>query len=217
MRRNILLTVSIGDEPVARKTIPRMRRYAQAHDADIVIMRESRMFQRPTFAYWEGLLSLTTSHYDSILKLDSDILIRNDAPNIFTLPFSSVAMKPSGYIHPHHHRRIRDQIAKDFLVNHMFNAGVILMSRDYLAQIAPQLRELSRRVEVMDFADQVFFCLIAKRLGVTPTKLSWRWNQHDQVPDFRARLAHFLHFRGPDKVRRVNDFLSRNPGPYWSE
>ncbi|WP_182870712.1 hypothetical protein [Stieleria mannarensis] len=215
MSRDLLLTVSIGEDEAATHTIERMRRYADAHGADFRVMDQCNTYRRPVFAYWEAILELCDSDYDRIAILDSDILVRRGAPSLFEVPFADIAMKPSGWVSPRFLRRIHEKIADDFVVADMYNSGVILASRDYLRRIADSIRSLGRDVEQTRFADQVYFCVMVKRTGVTPTPLSWRWNQHDQVPNFRAELAHFLHFRGPEKLPRVERFLQRNQNGQW--
>ncbi|MDV6030423.1 MAG: hypothetical protein F9B45_10015 [Phycisphaera sp. RhM] len=215
MTRDLLLTVSIGEDDVAQHTIPRMRRYAEMHQTAFRVMTQSRTYRRPVFAYWEALIELCESDYDRIAILDSDILVRRGAPSLFEVPFSKIAMKPSGWVAPRFLQRIHDQIADDFTVQDMYNSGVILITRDYVRTITDSIQSLGTRVEESRFADQVYFCMMVKRTGVTPTPLSWRWNQHDQVPLFRAELAHFLHFRGPDKLPRVEQFLQENRNDQW--
>jgi lipopolysaccharide biosynthesis glycosyltransferase len=210
MTQDLLLTVSIGQDELARHTIPRMERYAQQHGVDFRVVSSSSMFQRATFAYWEELLNLVDSAYHRIIVLDSDILIRRGAPNLFDVPFNGIAMKPSGRVGADFLKRIRSEIAEDFQVADMYNTGVVMISQPFLKSIAQHLREYCPRVENTRYADQVYFCVIVKRSGVCPTHLPWRWNQHDQVPNFRASLAHFLHFFGPNKVERVERFLQLN-------
>ncbi len=208
--KDLLLTVCIGQPELGELTVPRMQKYASKHGMDFHCLTESQMFKRLTFAYWEAFFQLVDSNYDRLAVLDSDILIHDEAPNILNVPFYNIALKPSGMISPDFHERIRQEIAADFLVEDMFNAGVIVITRAYLEKIAQPLREMSMYVESTRYADQVYLCLAVKRSGEKPTKLSWRWNQHDGVPDFRANAAHFLHFRGPRKEQRIRDYLVRN-------
>ena len=216
MSRDLLLTVSIGQDDLSNHTIPRMQRYAAKYRVEFEVMTSSNRFERPAFAYWERLVELVDSEYDRILILDSDILIRNDAPNLFEIDFEDVAMKQSKYVAPNFLARVNDEIDCDFTVPDMYNTGVILITRDYLASISDNIRELSCTVEKTRYADQVYFCVVVKNTGVQPTPLSWRWNQHDQVPDFRARHAYFLHFRGRQKVLRVQSFLQNNQSAEWN-
>ncbi len=216
MSQDLLLTVSIGQDELAQHTIPRMQHYTQTHGLDFRVVSSSSMFRRPTFAYWEELLNLVDSDYRRIAVIDSDILIRRSSPNLFDVPFQDIAMKQSGLVAANFLQRIRNDIAEDFQVADMYNTGVVMLTQSYIRTIAGLLRDFCPRVEDTPYADQVYFCVIVKRSGVCPTKLSWRWNQHDQVPNFRAALAHFLHFRGPHKTSRVERFLQLNQDDEWN-
>ena len=83
MKRFAVCTLTFGDlyEKLARTSHETLSAYAQKCGADFVIEREPTT-KSPCYSKF-GLVRRLLEDYDRVLYVDTDVLVRFDAPNLF--------------------------------------------------------------------------------------------------------------------------------------
>jgi hypothetical protein len=161
--------------------------------------------------------------YDQVAIVDSDIYIKNTAPNIFNeLPveyaFGGVVERDLPTAKKHKSRVIKysNNAFKHFTDvqwdwNHLgadyFNMGLmILNSKQFLPYLKNEtVEEFFKRPEFKDFidgvgyykwsTDQIMLNWWVKKESMAVKKLDWRWNAlYKGVEDKYLKDAHFIHF-----------------------
>ena len=94
MSKNLVLVISIGDmyEDIFKLTSPFIEKYAKKIDADFLVIKEKKISK--TSPHWEKFQIYDLfNDYDRIIYFDSDILIREDCPNLFEIvPVNKIGM-----------------------------------------------------------------------------------------------------------------------------
>jgi len=93
MKKNLVLTIAVGEvyEEMAKYTHPTIEDYAKRIDADYMCIKESQC----STPHWEKFLAIHSylNKYERILYLDTDILVRKDCPDIFSVvPSNKLAL-----------------------------------------------------------------------------------------------------------------------------
>lgn len=83
--KNLVLTIAVGDayQEMAQLTHPTIRRYAEKVGADFLCIDKSTL----STPHWEKLTAIygLLNRYERILYADTDILIRDDCPDLFEI------------------------------------------------------------------------------------------------------------------------------------
>jgi len=77
-----VVTLSIGNLDYCNYTLPLMKRYAENHGFDFIVIDKRKNLEIPIHFERFQLKEMLTS-YDRILYLDSDIIIKKNTPNVF--------------------------------------------------------------------------------------------------------------------------------------
>lgn len=214
--RTLVATAVLSEEvkPMAAVTLPRQRDYALKCGADFLV----RGITRPDLDlfWWRLTLADLFDHYDRILILDADVLIRRDAPDLFEM----VAPDEVGMVaerFPVGQEARRNSLRKYYEDHkltwpgddkwdgqHYYNIGVMLASRCHapLLEIPEDLWH--------GFCNEQ--CLVSGRLISTHQKvreLGWQFNrmpQFDGLPGTPPMTeAFFAHVSG------MTPFVQRTP------
>ena len=208
------ITHIIQREPILRIR-PDMTRTARSHEA------VERLGYLPIFEKENAFAYL--DQYDQIAIVDSDILIRSTAPNIFdhlpaTVAFGAVAerdlpctAKHASKITKYSHSAFGQLTDVDWSWNALgaefYNMGMMVinstMFAPYLSGQTPG--EFLARPEFKDFidgmgffrwsTDQMLLNWWIKKTGMSRNSMDWRWNAlYKAVKDDRLHEAHFVHF-----------------------
>lgn len=198
--RKIIITVAAGD--VWRKfadehMIPGMRRYAAKVDADFIVWskRPIDVKRHIYYAWWDALAWVLPQGYHKILVLDSDIMIKEDAGNIFDVPFDGIAMSHMPYW-AERMNACHELLGPDMGPQDIYNAGVVLLENKFA-------RELLKMTETLDpklfdaKSPLIYEWVICYLLKNTPiTDLGMRWNCNVGTPEAITPEAEFVHVSG---------------------
>ncbi len=165
--------------------------------------------------------------HDRILIMDSDMIIRSDAPNPFTFtnPEYFYAVRNQ---QPHHidfYREINVEIAREninriltqkfiqnkisveLISNTFFNGGFLMISRQYHEEIFVLANYLMLGVEQVNWHDQIPLNIAAHTILGGYHDLGYEWNY--QFPtDLNKMTSYVYHFAGHDNkyeiLKKVN-------------
>lgn len=207
--------VTLGDDtfqPITDQTFPFIEKYAKRHGANFIALRD-RKYPDVNICYEKFRLEEFLASYDRVLYVDGDVLIRPDAPDIFTLVPQEqfAAMDEAAHIRFWSEGRIRDQFEPygwEGPWNGIhFNAGVMLLSKAH--------RGLFRNKVITDkmYWDQPYFNVAVLREKIPFFSLPKEWNflAYHKYKDDGDLLANawFIHFSGsPDFDRRARDIAA---------
>lgn len=148
---------------------------------------------------------------DRILSLDSDVMIREDAPDPFDRfgdPHRVYAVKdqqPGGYVRntffPLYHDLGGDVNQAMFDFERYFNAGVVLMSRPFKAPLEKDFPTLMR-YHPQFWYDQHYLNIVAQRFGLD--LIPCEWNYFSFSVSGKMDHAYIYHWAGkitPGKVQ----------------
>jgi hypothetical protein len=159
--------------------------------------------------------------YDQIVILDSDIFIKNTAPNLFEYiepqsDFAGVAerempLKNKNKIKKYSHDQYIELSKEvDFKPNKFgfeyFNMGLMLLNKSILKYLKNQTaEEFLKRPEFKNFidgkgnwkwsTDQTLLNYWIKKENMSVQNLDWKWNAlYSAVSDDKLKEAYFIHF-----------------------
>jgi hypothetical protein len=210
-----VVTLTIGDlyQRIAEISHPSLRRYAEKVGADFIVWTDKGDHEIPGYAKLDLFQSLLKT-YDRVLYVDTDILIRFDAPNLFDLvPETHVGAYDEGTIYPRaqakelYGHEVKTLLARDFVESPVyFNTGVLLASRCHKGLFAK-----CPFPEVNNFAEQTFLNYRLFDRGTPVYRLPYKCNRIHQVT-FRTGEnfadCYFLHFAGAfgtDRARQATE------------
>src|SRR3989344_1081246 len=177
--KKLVLTIAMGDyyRQMGEVTHPLIKKYADQIKADFEVITEQKISQ--TTPHWEKFQIFNfLNDYDRILFLDTDIIIRGDTPDLFTLvPESNLGAfneapytgRNSGAVM----RQIAEAYGQDLPVwdGRYFNTGVMVLSRVHQPLFIKPAREIE------SFYEQSYLNLVFARARVLITELDWRFNR----------------------------------------
>lgn len=218
--KRALATIVIGPAhtEVFELTRQRMEEYAEQIDADLVVLRETQ-YDPPHFAKFELICHLYDAGYDKAVYMDSDIHIRQQAPNIFD-EYHSAAFSEVPHPRPpwlrHSIRWIRENMVPDWPANRYFNTGVLVLDKEALQEVSRQLRGATPMPGMFFEQDQLN--VLMRDAGFPKQRLEQKWNQfcgHRWITPEKANDAYFLHGCGLNtgvyKKNALKEFIEKYP------
>lgn len=218
--KTAIVTITTGAKynALAEVTHPTILTYALKIGAEFIVWRDTSKHQIPAYQKLEigGLLE----KYDRVAYIDTDIIIRPDAPNIFDIvPETHVGMFEEGAF-------MDRRGAMKALVNDVewvtrgtyYNAGVVVVSkihRDIFVQPT---------IEVDNFMDQTYLNYMLYKSGHPVFNLPYRFNRMiwlDRSGENRLD-SYFLHYagvlsNGVDAIEQVKEDRERWRLDSWNE
>lgn len=187
--RNAVVTITCGSryEKIAELTHPTIKDYAEKIGAEFIVWRDMGKHTIPHYRKLD--LASLLMEYDRTLYVDSDVIIREDAPDIFGIVqpdclglFSESRFAP------------RDINMVYFLIKHdvnpqlwdhrYFNTGVMVCSRAHSNLF------LQPRNEINDFGEQTYLNM---RIVMTKPKihsLEYQWNRMSMIDQATGEQRH---------------------------
>jgi len=212
MSDTLVLTIAVGDEysQMAKITHPTIKAYAARIGADFLCVDESNS----TSPHWEKCqIYHLLNKYKRILYLDTDVIVRDDCPNLFdVVPEGKLGMFNEA---PFVGGRVQsiydacndyDTTAPEWNGKY-YNSGVMVISR---AQ-----RQLFKKpaVESCNFYEQGYLNLQIIKQKVEMLDLSYRFNRMtcmDPITGEERHAAYIIHYAGFPDLQFVLDIIPRD-------
>ena len=207
--RRAVVTIACGEffQRLAAITHPTLRAYADKLGADFIAWDDYRGHTIPTYQKLE--LGKLLDDYDRILYLDTDVLVRDDAPNVFELvPEGQLGMlEESRYLD-----RTVDVIQYMLGVGYdarqwdrkYYNAGVMVLSKRHENLFTQPA------VEWNHLGDQSYLNLMISRTETKVFSLPYRFNRMYFMDWFHGEDrcdAYFIHYAGLGQLMSEAEYL----------
>jgi hypothetical protein len=211
--RKAVVTICIGDlyERLGALTHPAFQAYARKVGAELVVWRDAGTHRLPHYRKLD--LGMLLGEYDRVLYLDTDIVIRPDAPDLFArVPEDCLGLFNQGPYHDYEASVARFLAEEGFdprlWDRRYFNTGVILASRGH--------RELFVRpaVEREHFFEQTYLNLLFARSRPRIHELGPEWNCLPciwQSPGWDGH-CYFAHYAGASLGNQERELLQAVQG-----
>lgn len=218
-KENLVLTIAVGSnyEEMAKLTHPTIKKYADRIGADFICVSESKT----TTPHWEKFNHIYSllNKYKRILYLDTDIIIRDDCPNLFDIiPKEKLSLFDEM---PYTNQRNLSLIesCKDYGIilknwnGKYYNTGVMVISRLH--------KELFKKPEkeIFNFYEQGYFnAILAKTLESAGNELSvqdlpyWfnRMTCMDRYTGEERFSSYIIHYAGYPNYLFVLDLIKKD-------
>lgn len=191
----------------------------------------------PIFEKEHAFTLMQDGNYDQVMILDCDILIREDAPNIFEsfgtdhcfggvlerdLPLTGQHKKKIKGYSRDMFKGMKGFDWKDDIAD-FYNMGMILLNKSILKYLNGDTpSEFIQRPEFKDFVDgiglykystdQVLLNYWIKNESISEKNMNWRWNAlYKGATDDKIKMAYFVHFflkqKLPNKGENVQELV----------
>lgn len=197
---NLILTISVGEtfSKISKLTHGSIKRYADKIGANFLVISETELLD----PNWEKTqIYNLLNKYKRILLLDSDLIIRDDCPNLFEMvPEDSIgAFNQAKYFQSLEKINIESlkyDIKIDKITNNYYNTGVLVISR-----IHKNLFKLPNEI-LGDFND--YFNVLIQKNKTKVYDLDFRFNRVHYQDDFCGiprHDAYIIHYaQAPDDI-----------------
>lgn len=193
--KKIIVTIAIGDryKEISKITHPLMREYARKCGAEFLCWDNAEGHTSPHYQKLE--IHDLFNDYDRVLYLDTDILIRADAPNLF----DEIAPQVFAAFNEFHYTdRVDTMLAyhndpRWIKEQRYFNTGVMLCSREHQIVFQKPLEE------IQNFYEQTHLNFMLYATNVDTFELNHKFNRMSCVDKLtgESRLdSYFLHYAG---------------------
>lgn len=214
MSKNLVLTIAVGAayEDLAMLTHPSIQAYSDKIGADF--MSIDKIDSAKTTAHWEKFRIYDLfKKYDRIAFIDTDIIIRADAPSIFDLvPESELGMfNESPYTNRSEELMIDTCKQYDVKLPNWdgcyYNSGVMVISRRH--------RQLFKKPEVEHFSfyEQTYLNMMIAKMNIKMFKLPYQYNRMtcmDRVLGEDRHASYFIHYAGAPNIESVKQVVVKD-------
>lgn len=214
--KKLILTLSLGEnyKKMGELTHPRIKQYADKIGADFLAITEQKISQ--TTPHWEKFqIRELLDTYDRILYLDTDILIREDCPDLFDIvPENELGVFNEGKF-TDRSKELMIDCCKAYGVQmdwdaEYYNTGVMVISKAH--------KDLFNRPikEYCSFYEQTYLNMIIslmKPLGLKTYNLDHKFNRMTCMDKFTGeeRFASYLiHYAGYPNIEYVLDLIKHD-------
>lgn len=237
MTKNLIFQVAVGEvKPFYETCIQSAKTYAERIGADHFVLREPKLKITPVKScrsenalrlgylpiYEKEVAFDYLDQYDSIAIIDSDIFIRDTAPNIFDeldadtvfagvyekdMPLTNEYVKKiQAYSNGQYSPVPNSNMTKGSFGYAFMNMGLMVFSNKIIPYLNGQTPEqFIRRPEFEDFVngkgnwkwstDQTMLNVWVHKSGMKIKPLDWKWNAlFKGIQDDKLPEAHFIHF-----------------------
>ena len=162
---NALLTISVGEkyQKMAEVTHPSLERYAERIGAQFVVIDE---YSSSTPHFEKFQIYNMLNKYNRIIYLDTDIIVREDCPNLFeVVPYDKLGVFNEGAFIDRTMPMV--EVAKQYKISidkwnrQYYNTGVMVLSRVHKFLFKPP------EVEISNFFEQSYL-----NLNIIKSKIS---------------------------------------------
>lgn len=215
MNRYAVATVSYGNDfkELGTVTHQTIKAYADKIGADFIVLDQLGNHKYPHFIKFD--LDNLLSTYDRVLYVDTDIVIRDDAPNLFDI----VPENKLGILQEFPCTS-RDPVFVSFLNkqgyegkwnNRYYNTGVMVLSKSVRNIFTLDSEEF------FHFGEQTYINYNICRFNVDIHSLDWKFNRmnsHNEYTKEWRFSAYFMHYAAylghPNTVELVKDIIKKD-------
>lgn len=220
--KTLVLTIAMGEyhQKMAEITHPLIKSYAEKIGADFKVISEQKISE--TTPHWEKFQIYDFSKtYDHILFLDTDIIVRNDCPNLFELVSHEKIGAFNESPFARREKKIMDKVTRAYdktladWDGRYFNTGVLVLSKTH------QKFFKKPEKEVDDFYEQSYLNLVFALEKTPMFELDFRFNRmacmdkYTGEPRLSAYIVHYAGYENPNPAV-VFDFI-RNDILRWKK
>lgn len=208
---NAVVTIAIGDayQMMCQLTHPSLKAYADKIGADFICIDKQKISQ--TTPHWEKFQIFTLlNKYEHILYLDTDIIIRDDCPNLFDIV-------PPRFLGAFNEAKFTDR-SKELMIDvckqydvtlpnwdgRYFNTGVLVISRQH--------KHLFKKPEkeVCNFYEQTYLNMMIAKEDVPMFELKHEFNRMTCMDRFTGEerfASYIIHYAGVPNVNLVLNLI----------
>jgi len=213
MNKNLILTISIGEiyDEIAKITHPTIQAYADKIGADFLAITKTSC----STPHWEKLIQIyeLLNKYERILCIDTDILIREDAPNIFdVVPKSHLGiLNEAPFTQDRKFSLVK--ACEDYSIKlpnwngKYYNTGVMVISRIHKNVFKKPDQEL------FNFYEQGYLNAVIHKNETWVHDLDYKFNRmscFDQVTGEERFSGYFMHYAGFPNLNMVHNLIKQD-------
>lgn len=204
---NLVLTLAVGDtyQKIAQRTHPFIKAYADRIGAHFMSIDETSIAQ--TSPHWEKFVMYDLfNKYERILYLDTDLLIRDDCPNLFDIvPTTKLGMFNEAPF-TDRSKELMIDICKAYDVvlpewkGDYYNSGVIVASRQHKYLFKKPAKE------VFNFYEQSYLNMCIAQETPLMHVLDYRFNRMtcmDRFTGIDRHDSYIIHYAGYPNLNAV--------------
>lgn len=206
---NAVVTITTGDlyNKIARITHPFLKKYADRIGADFLVMDNDRQYQLPHYLKLD--LHEVLKKYKRVLYIDTDILVRRDAPNIFeVVPETELGIFEEGQFAERaigmYQFLSEEGVPGNIWNKKYYNTGVMVLSQMH----APLFIQPPKQKD--HFKEQTYLNLLIALFGPKIHNLHYKWNRMwmmDKITGEERFDCHFMHYAGLTEVYPEERYL----------
>lgn len=192
-----VVTIAVGDfyTKMAEITHPTIRKYAEKIGAELIVLDEKKE-GLPHYLKLE--LNNLLRKYDRILYVDTDVVIREDATNIFDeVPVDQIGAFEEGQFADRRTSMLeflnQNKIDPKSWDNKYYNTGVLVVSKEHANVFIKPLLEHDH------FFEQSYLNLLFSTFKVKMHNLHYKWNRMylmDKLTGEERYESYFMHYAG---------------------
>ena len=220
--RAALVTLAIGSgfQDVARATEGSLRRYANRHGLDFVIIDEPLISAHPVYDKFACYHLLDI--YERLIFVDSDVLIAPETPNLLDIvpedSFGAYMVSDHTDLHDEAIVLVQEVLGDLSWQHDYFNGGVMVFSRNHKKVFDYEDPDLSLWAETPGTAyrEQTYLNFKVRQYGLPIFDIGFKFNHTLAVGKSDERFGSFIiHCKGHrpgnklDEVRRARFVLDR--------
>jgi len=206
-----IVSLAIGNETleVAKYTRPLLEKYAKKCDAEYFEINEfhARELQLRTPHYVKLYLGKLLSRFDRIIYIDNDILVKEDAIDLFKIvPEDHLGIFEEGYAFPERKEQFsyfcgqwNTATKKQFDIRQWdkkyYNTGVMVLSKQHRVLFEKP------EVEIFNFGEQSYLNMLISKCKLKIHKLDVKYNSMTYVKGYQK--GEFVHYSGISNEQRV--------------
>ena len=210
--KTAVVTITIGEfyEKVASFTHSSLEHYARRIGADFIVWREFAPHVHPAYKKLDIRLLLTEDGYERVLFVDTDILIRDDAPNLFSVvPVAAFGAFNEFPFMTERADSMREfagdgQADKWIASGKYFNTGVFHCSQEHVPLFAQPETEIVNMFEQTHLNYRLF------ELQTPTFELDPRFNRMNWMDRVTGKSRHdawFLHYAGYSRESILDEMI----------
>ena len=208
---NLILTIAVGKdyEEMSAITHPSIKAYADKIGAEFMCIKEKKLAN--TTPHWDKFqIYDLLDKYDRILYLDTDLIIREDCPDLFLeVPNNKLGMFEEGQF-TERSKELMIDICRQYEERlpswngKYYNSGVIVIS-----QIHKPLFKKPEK-EIFSFYEQSYLNMRIAKLGVDIHSLHYKFNRMTCMDAYTGEeryASYIIHYAGYPSLVMVKDLI----------